>query len=120
MKKIEAFENAIANNTDDVKALGINPAAFWAYRKSMKADNDCIEFNEVIWDDDVEGIAATFDDNGVTEFTISSTYSGLIATLAKFEKHGFKVAGLTEVNAPYPDFITGEPVRVPALSMVHI
>ena len=117
MKKIAAFENAIANQVKDLRAEGINPTAFWAYRNSCHCGNDLIDFNEVIWDEDIEAIAATLDANGITEFTISSTFSGLIATLAAFDKQGFKMAGITEVNANYTDWMTNERARVPAILM---
>ena len=114
MKKISAFENAIAN-----QGKGINPTALWAYRRSKDAGNDLIDFSEVIWDEDIDPIAETFRENGITEFTISSTFSGLIPTLAAFEKHGFKMAGITEVNATYTDLQTGKRVRIPAIRMVR-
>ena len=117
MKKITAFENAIANQVKDLKAEGINPTAFWAYRTSCHNGNDLIDFCEVIWDEDIEAIATTFEQNGITEFTISSTFSSLIATLATFAKLGFKMAGITEVNANYTDWMTGERAKVPALLM---
>jgi len=120
MKKIAAFENAIANRVKDIRAEGINATAFWAYRKSVDAGNDLIDFSEVIWDDDVEPIAETFKLNGITEFTISSTFSSLIPTLAAFEKCGFQMAGLTEVNANYTDWQTNERARVPAIRMKSI
>ena len=34
-----------------------------------------------------------------------------------FEKEGIKMAGLTEVNAGYTDFMTGEKARIPAIRM---
>lgn len=117
MKKIEAFENAVANQVKDIRAIGINPTAFWAYRRSEEAENDFIDFSEVIWDEDIEPIAETFKQNGINEFTISSTFSGLINALAAFEKHGFKMAGITEVNANYTDWQTGKRKRVPAVLM---
>ena len=117
MKKITAFENAIANRVKDIRAEGINATAFWAYRKSIDAENDLIDFSEVIWDEDVEPIAETFRQNGITEFTISSNFSGLIKTLVAFEKLGFKMVGTTEVNANYTDWQTGEYAKVPALRM---
>lgn len=120
MKKITAFENAIANQVKDIRAEGINPTAFWAYRKSIDAGNDLIDFSEVIWDEDVEPIAETFRTYGITEFTISSTFSGLIATLAAFEKNGYRMDGLTEVNANYIDWMTNERARVPAIRMARI
>ena len=117
MKKIAAFENAIANQVKDLRAEGINPTAFWAYRTSCHCGNDLIDFNEVIWDEDIEAIAATLDANGITEFTISSTFSGLIKTLVGFENAGYKMAGTTKVNANYTDWATGEYAKVDALRM---
>ena len=37
MKTIPTFENAIANQVKDIRAEGINPTAFWAYRKAADA-----------------------------------------------------------------------------------
>lgn len=119
MKKIATFENAIANRVKDIRAEGINATAFWAYRKSIDAGNDLIDFSEVIWDEDVELIAETFKQEGIDEFTISSTFSGLIATLAAFDKSGYKMAGITEVNANYTDWNTNERARVPAIRLVR-
>ena len=117
MKKITTFENAITNRVKDIRAEGINATAFWAYRRSQDNGNDLIDFSEVIWDEDVEPIAETFRQNGITEFTISSTFSSLIATLAAFDKQGFKMAGITEVNANYTDWMTNERAIVPAILM---
>ena len=52
MKRITAFENAIANRVKDIRAEGINATAFWAYRRSIESGNDLIDFSEVIWDED--------------------------------------------------------------------
>ena len=120
MKKITAFENAIANQVKDIRAEGINATTFWAYRKSIDAGNDLIDFSEVIWDEDVEPIAETFRQNGITEFTISSTLSSLIATLPAYDKQGFKMAGITQVNANYTDWMTNERAKVPAIRMMSI
>ena len=119
MKKIDLFERAIAEQAGSLKDWGINGTAFWAYRKSIDAGNELIDFSEVIWDDDIDAIVQTFTDSSITEFTISSTFSGLIATLAAFDKHGFKMAGITEVNANYTDWLTGERAKVPAIRMAR-
>ena len=119
MKKIAAFENAISNQVQDIRAEGINPTAFWAYRNSCRCGNDLIDFNEVIWDEDIEAIAATLDTNGITEFTISSNFSGLIRTLVAFEKVGFKMVGTTQVNANYTDWQTNKRARIPAILMTR-
>ena len=117
MKKIELFEKAIAEKAGNLKDLGINPTLFWAYRNSITAGNDRIDFSETIWDSDVRAIAETLKENGISEFTISSTFSSLIPTLAEFAKHGFQMAGLTEVKANYTDWKTQEREIIPAIRM---
>ena len=117
MKKIAAFENAITNQVKDIREEGINPTAFWAYRTSLACGNELIDFSEVIWENDIEAIAATLEANDITEFTISSNFSGLIKTLVAFEKAGFKITGTTQVNANHTDWQTGKYAKVDALHM---
>ena len=117
MKRIELFEKAIAEKAASLKDWGINPTLFWAYRNSITAGNDRIDFGEAIWDSEVGEITETLKENGITEFTISSTFSSLIPTLAEFAKHGFQMAGLTEVKAKYTDWQTGKPAVIPAIRM---
>lgn len=117
MKEIQAFENAITNRVANLAAEGINSTAFWAYRKSRENGNERLDFNEVIWDEDIEAIAATLEQNGITEFTISSTFSGLIATLVAFEKLGYKTAGTIRVNASYKNWQTETYEKIDALLM---
>lgn len=117
MKKIEAFENAIANQVKDLRAVGINPTMLWAYRDSQEAGRDLLNFPEVIWTADVAPIVKACREYGLQEFTISSTFSSLIETLAAFEKQGCKLAGLTTVKTRYTDFLTHEKKIVPAVLM---
>jgi len=117
MKKIELFERAIEEKAASLADYGINATLFWAYRNSIFAERELIDFDEVIWEKDIAEITATMKDNDITEFTISSTFSGLIATLAEFEKHGFKMAGLTKVNARCTDIFTGKRELVDAIRM---
>ena len=117
MKKIELFERAIAEQAASLKDWGINPTLFWAYRNSITAGNDQIDFSETIWDTDIEEITKTLKENDISEFTISSTFSSLIPTLAEFAKHGFQMAGLTEVRGNYTDWQTNERAVIPAIKM---
>lgn len=117
MKKIDLFERAIAEQAASLKEWGINPTLFWAYRDSITAGNDRIDFAETIWDNEIGEIAGTLKENGITEFTISSTFSSLIPTLAEFARHGFQMAGLTEVKAKYTDWQTQERAVLPAIRM---
>ena len=120
MKRIEAFEQAIENKVKDLRAEGINPTLFWAYRNLEETGNDTIDFNEIIWEYEIEDIANCLKENGIVEFTISSTFSSLIEILAEFQKHGFQMAGLTEVNAKYLDWQTNKRAVVPAIRMMSI
>lgn len=117
MKRIELFERAIAEQAGSLKEWGINHTLFWAYRNSIEAGNEEINFEDVIWDYDIEEIAETLKENGIGSFTISSTFSSLIPTLAEFAKHGFQMAGLTEVKARYKDWKTGKAAVLPAIRM---
>ena len=120
MKKIEAFELAIENKVKDLRAEGINPTLFWAYRESIEAGNEKINFSECIWEQEIEDISNCLKANGIVEFTISSTFSSLIETLAEFQKHGFQMAGLTEVNARYSSVGSDEKAKLPAIKMLSI
>ncbi len=117
MTKIELFERAIEEKAASLADYGINGTLFWAYRNSIFAERELIDFDEVIWEKDIEEIATAMKEYGIKEFTISSTFSGLIFTLAEFKKHGFKMAGLTEVNARCTDIFTGKRELVPAIRM---
>lgn len=117
MKKIESFENAIANEVKDIREIGINSTMFWAYRDSQEAESDLLNFSEVIWEKDIAPIVETCREHGIHEFTISSTFSSLIETLAEFEKLGCKLAGLTTVKTRYTDWQTGEKAIKPAVLM---
>lgn len=114
MKEIKAFEEAKASGAR-LSDTGINHTIFWAYRECEETGNELINFSEVIWDKDVEAIIKTCNENEITEFTISSNFSGLITTLAAFEKLGCRMNGLTEVNARHTDWQTGEKERIPAI-----
>ena len=122
MLEIKAIEDKVNKAMDggkDVKVsdLGINRTLFWAYRDSKEAGNELIDFSDVIWDEEIEPITTFLKENGITEFTVSSTFSSLIPALAGFEKHGFKMAGLTKVRTRYKDYTTGEKAIIPAIIM---
>ena len=117
MKEIKTFEVAIKQNAKSLEELGINATLFWEYRTSKETGNEFIDFNEVIWDYDIVEIAQTLRANGITEFTISSTFSSLIETLAAFEKQDISMTGLTTVKARYTDWETGEHALIPAIKM---
>lgn len=77
---------------------GMNATMYFAYRESQETNNEILNFYDVIWDNDIEQIVKICKANGIKEFSISSTYSGMVTCLAIFEKFGCKVRGLTEAN----------------------
>lgn len=119
MKEIRRFEELMnAKGNISLKDAGVNSTLYWAYRTSKEeSDNDLIDFNEVIWGYDIKEIADNMRAEEIKEFTISSTFSSLLETLAAFEKEGIYMNGLTTVNARYTDFMTGEHARIPAIKM---
>lgn len=90
---------------------------YWAYMKSVEAGNDILDFNDVIWDHDIQPIVDTCNKVGVTEFTISSNFTGLLKTVYELDKRGFKLIGIKEVIATYMDYPNNERAIIPA---VHI
>jgi len=114
MKEIKVFEEAKSSGAT-FKESGINSTMYWAYERSKEAENDTIDFSEVIWDYDIEPIIESCRAFGITYITISSTFSGLIVTLAEFEKLGCKVDGLTKVKSRNTDWETEEKHTLPAI-----
>lgn len=116
-KHITAIDNVIDNNLnvtwDD---LGFNRRFGDAYAESIEAENDIPDFAYVIWDEDIDGIIEDCKKTGIDEFTISSTFSGLLTIIAKFQERGCVLQGLVEINSRYDrDYRTGERKRIPAL-----
>ena len=120
MKEINIFEQVInSDKTVDLHKVGINSTMYWAYRNSKEVGNELIDFRDVIWDEDVAEIAAICEEAEVTEFTISSSFSGLIKTLAVFEEHGFVIGGIVKVKGGYTDWRTNEYALIPAIKMTR-
>jgi hypothetical protein len=119
MKKIEILEKAAENRTGYADN-NINPTFGAAYFCSREAGNDLINFDEVIWDYDIDAIIENCRRFGIEEFTISSNFSGLITTIAELEKRGLHLDGLVEINSRYNDWKAEErdtKERIPALKM---
>ncbi len=110
---IEEIDKAIEN--DFRGYLSFNRTFCGAYVYSLEAENDLPNFDEVIWDTDIAEIITDCHRTGITEFTISSTFSSLIETIAAFQKQGCTMQGLVEINSRYDtDWRTGEKKRIHA------
>lgn len=116
MKRIEFLEQ-MREAEKKYSETQVNQTFGQAYFAARRNDNNLIDFNEVIWEKDIDQICENLKEFEIREFTISSTYSGLIEIIAELDKRGWKVAGITEVNASYSDFMSGEPKIIPAFRM---
>lgn len=118
MENIKRFDEALKNNNFTCSSsdpAAINYTLACAYAESLAAGNEFINFSGALFDRELPEILGQLDDNGVSTFTISSSFSGLIGTLAMLEQDYWIVQGMTEVRANYNDFKTGKPAVIPAL-----
>ena len=107
MKKIEKLEQAKKQKAD-LKEWGINRTFYWAYRISSEVKNETIDFDDVIWDKDVEEIIKHCKEFGIKTITISSNFSGAIQILGMFTDNGCKIKGMKKVISQYTEFETGK------------
>ena len=107
MKTIDKIEK-VKNMNVLLEDVGINRTFYWAYIRTQETTNNILDFNDVIWESDVEGIISNCKEFGLNEITISSKFSSLIDILAEFEKQGAKVKGLTKVTSRFIDCRTQE------------
>ena len=121
MTRIEILDQAAERRTRYTD-IDVNPRFGEAYFYSLDAGNDLINYGEVIWDYDIDPIIENCRRFGIKEFTISSTFSSLITTIAEFQKRGINLDGLIEINSKYDDWkaeLEGESrkERIPAFKL---
>ena len=114
MERIELFERVLNG-----AKLAIPADLIHAYVKSGRSGNELINFDDCIREYTVSAICRTLKEVGVTEFTISSTFSSLIPILAIFEEKGWKMNGIVTVNAAYKDYVTHDWEKLPAIKMTY-
>ena len=100
MKTIDKIEK-VKNMNVLLEDVGINRTFYWAYIRTQETTNKNLDFEDVIWESDVEGIIKNCKEFGLKEITISSRFSSLIDILAEFEKQGAKLIGLTKVTSRF-------------------
>lgn len=59
-------------------------------------------------------MVADFKRFGITEFTLSSTYSSIVKTAWIFQQNGCSLEGMEEIKGYCRDFETGDYEKVPA------
>ena len=120
MKKIKKYEEIInAEESVNLKEVGVNPRLYWAYRECMEeTGNELIDFSDMFLDSDVKDIVKEIKEYGIKEFTISSNMSSMVQTLAEFDKLGVKMQGLVEINSRFTRITSDELRKIPAIKMV--
>ena len=100
----EAMEEAkkayAAATTDESKEAAEKIAwRIWrAYEHSRENENKILNFDDIIWDRDVEAITACLKENGIREFTYSCRATDAVETLWLFKEAGCTIGEMVEVN----------------------
>lgn len=116
MKTIDKIEK-VKNMNVLLEDVGINRTFYWAYIRTQETTNENLDFEDVIWESDVEGIIKNCKEFGLKEITISSRFASLINILAEFEKQGAKLIGLTKVTTRFYACGTNQPEIINALKI---
>ena len=69
-----------------------------AYEKSRDNENEILNFDDIIWDRDVEALTACMKENGIKAFTYSCRATDAVETLWLFKQAGCTIGEMVEVN----------------------
>jgi hypothetical protein len=69
-----------------------------AFEKTKDNENEILNFDDVIWDRDVEALTACMKENGIRNFTYSCRATDAIETLWLFQKAGCEIGEMIEVS----------------------
>ena len=91
-----------------IEGLGEAACRIWReYETARENGNARLDISEVVWDKDVEDLIACMRENGISEFTFSSTWISAVETAWSFTQNGCELGGLVEINGGR-DHFTGE------------
>jgi hypothetical protein len=84
---------------DRIIEMGDIACKIWrAYEKSRDNENEILDFDDIIWDRDVEALTACMKENGIKAFTYSCRATDAIETLWLFKETGCTIGEMVEVN----------------------
>ena len=115
MKHIEKLDAALEKETT-YGELGCHRTVFWAYRNSLEAETETLDFDDVIWEQDIPEIVESLRRFEINRFTISCGMSSMAETIWGFEKSGCCLIGMAEVNTRFKDW-EGKRGRKPAFEI---
>lgn len=94
-----AARDAAAAADARIDAMGDIAWKIWrAYEKSRENENKILNFDDIIWDWDVEALTACMKKNGIKAFTYSCRTTGAVETLWLFKQAGCTIGEMVEVN----------------------
>lgn len=95
----EKIRAAHADLMKRIEEMGTAACRIWReYETARDNGNTCLDISEVVWDKDAEELISCMRENGISEFTFSSTWSSAVETAWLFTQNGCKLCGLVEVN----------------------
>ncbi len=100
---------------DKIQELGQDACTIYRqYEISKDSGNQRLNLYDVIWENQVENLVKIMRENGIEEFTFSSTWSSAIEIAWLFQKNGCKLESLIEINSQYKETFKEEHRKVPA------
>lgn len=82
-----------------IEEMGTAACRIWReYETARDNGNTRLDISEAVWDKDVKELISCMRENGIREFTFSSTWSSAVETAWLFTKNGCELGGLVEVN----------------------
>ncbi|MCH4065031.1 MAG: hypothetical protein LKE99_11535 [Lachnospiraceae bacterium] len=95
----DAAREAAKAAEDKIDEMGDIAWKIWrAYEKSRDNENEILDFDDIIWDRDVEALTACMRENGIKAFTYSCQATDAIETLWLFKQAGCTIGEMVEVN----------------------
>ena len=84
---------------DQIIELGDIACKVWrAYEKSRDNENEILDFDDIIWDRDVEALTTCMRENSIKAFTYSCRATDAVETLWLFKQAGCTIGEMVEVN----------------------
>jgi hypothetical protein len=111
MKQIEIMEKVLKKEIPYSK--NVNFTFFNAYRNTRRHEQENLNFDDVIWDEDIPEIVAHCKEYGIEYITISSVFSGMIDVLEKFNAAGCSICGFCKVDFFYGGTKTAIKLQMP-------
>lgn len=95
----EAAREAAKEAEDKIDAMGDIAWNIWrAYEHSRESENEILNFDDIIWDRDVEALTTCMRENGIKAFTYSCRATDAVETLWLFKEAGCTIGEMVEVN----------------------